>query len=68
MPYGQEIHNPAVEDVCITCEVKKGQFHLLGCDMECCPACGRQAIECDCESYEIESEDWGIKREDSSSF
>lgn len=55
IPYGQEVHEASIEDVCLTCEVKKGQLHLLGCDMESCPACGKQAINCECgEGYKEE--------------
>jgi hypothetical protein len=34
---------------CHDCAVKKGQLHVPGCDGERCPACGGQAISCDCD-------------------
>jgi hypothetical protein len=36
---------------CGDCGVKEGQLHVLGCDMEPCPACGGQLISCDCDEY-----------------
>lgn len=29
--------------------VTKGQLHVPGCVVECCPKCENQAISCDCE-------------------
>ena len=34
---------------CHDCRVIKGQFHVVGCDVERCPVCGGQVIGCDCE-------------------
>lgn len=34
---------------CHDCAVVKGQYHVLHCDVERCPACGGQAFGCDCE-------------------
>jgi hypothetical protein len=35
---------------CHDCAAIKGEFHVLGCDVERCPACGGQLITCDCNS------------------
>lgn len=32
--------------ICHDCGVAEGQLHQLGCDVECCPLCGIQAINC----------------------
>jgi hypothetical protein len=34
---------------CHDCSVIKGEYHVPGCVIERCPACGRQAISCGCE-------------------
>lgn len=36
------------DHVCHDCAVLPGQFHVPGCDMEECPACGGQSIGCGC--------------------
>jgi len=39
---------PYFNQPCHDCLVIKGQVHLLGCDMERCPKCGRQLLGDDC--------------------
>lgn len=43
---------------CGDCAVIKGEFHVVGCDVERCPACDGQAISCDCD-YDDEEGDVG---------
>ena len=43
---------------CGDCAVALGLFHVPGCDVERCPACGGQAIGCNCY-YEGDDEDAG---------
>jgi len=38
----------AVQGRCGDCGVTVGALHHPGCDMECCPKCGRQQISCGC--------------------
>jgi len=33
---------------CHDCAVVKGEFHVVGCDVERCPVCDGQAIGCEC--------------------
>ncbi len=47
--YGdEEDYWGADEQPCGDCAVLKGQFHVPGCDIECCPVCGLQVLDCDC--------------------
>lgn len=39
---------------CHDCGVIKGQIHILGCDMECCPRCKEQLLSCGCNYEDTE--------------
>ncbi len=37
------------EDRCHDCNVKSGGIHHVGCNVEECPSCGGQVINCPCK-------------------
>lgn len=45
----------STEAACPDCGIAKGQFHVLDCGREVCPACGDKVMSCGCE-YEGETE------------
>ena len=48
--YGSELEDwGADQRPCHDCHVIKGELHVLGCDVERCPACHEQLLTCDCE-------------------
>jgi hypothetical protein len=52
--YGDEKDDWGVDkQPCHDCRVIKGQFHVVGCDVESCPVCGGQVISCDCKNADI---------------
>lgn len=50
IPYGSEVDDGWEADKydCHDCAIVKGQLHVVGCDVEECPACSGQALSCDC--------------------
>ncbi|TYS87510.1 hypothetical protein [Rossellomorea aquimaris] len=45
--FGEEAYDYSY-DFCGDCAIRKGHYHVSGCDMEVCPKCLGQKIGCDC--------------------
>ena len=45
------------ERVCVSCGVEEGQLHKVGCDIERCPFCGSDMINCVCKK-DYTPEEW----------
>lgn len=56
--YGKETRMDWTADnrPCHDCGALQGQLHVVGCDVEECPACHRQAISCSCPNDQAEFE------------
>jgi hypothetical protein len=55
--YGAEPEDwGADERPCHDCGAIKGEFHVRGCDVERCPACGGQFGGCDCDWPDLDEE------------
>jgi hypothetical protein len=55
IPFGSERPRWRMS-TCGDCRVKVGQLHVVGCDIEQCPACYGQALSCGCRDDEEEDE------------
>ncbi len=47
-PYGGEFPGTTLAARCYDCATELGGLHVKNCSVERCPACGGQAISCDC--------------------
>jgi Zn finger protein HypA/HybF involved in hydrogenase expression len=45
---GKTYQRIRAEGRCRDCDAASGQYHVVGCTVERCPACGSQAFGCSC--------------------
>lgn len=55
VPFGHECGRGSRAKQCGDCGAIRGGWHHPGCDLQPCPACGRQLISCGCRFDEDES-------------
>ena len=56
VPFGDETGWRTTSDRCGDCGVTRGGWHHPGCDLQRCPACGRQLMTCGCMFDEDEAD------------
>ena len=59
IPFGDEPGRRAGGDRCGDCGVFRGGWHHPGCDLQRCPACGRQLMSCGCR-FDEDGPDAGL--------